>query len=62
MSIPTVEMVASAAARALDNGHDLKTWTAHRIAHDLMRYDVDFERCDYTLLVSAAQLWKRGLQ
>ncbi|EJN15719.1 hypothetical protein PMI42_00737 [Bradyrhizobium sp. YR681] len=59
-AIPTVAMVADAAARALANGHDLKTWTPHRIAHDLMRYDADFEGCDYTLLVSAAQLWKRG--
>lgn len=60
-AIPTTQMIADAAARALANGHDLKTWTAHRIAHDLMRYDSDFEGCDYTRLVSVAQLWKRGL-
>lgn len=57
----TVKMIEAAAARALANGHDLKTWTAHRIAHDLMRYDADFERCDYTQLVSVAQLWRKGL-
>ncbi|MDI3559593.1 hypothetical protein [Bradyrhizobium sp. Arg816] len=56
----TVKMIESAAARALANGHDLKTWTAHRIAHDLMRYDADFEGCDYTQLVSVAQLWRKG--
>ncbi|MFK4622541.1 hypothetical protein [Bradyrhizobium diazoefficiens] len=61
-TIATTQMIAEAAARALANGHDdLKTWTSHRIAHDLMRYDADFEGCDYTQLVSVAQLWKRGL-
>ncbi|MHC2666553.1 hypothetical protein ACMA5K_24290 [Bradyrhizobium diazoefficiens] len=60
-TVPTTQMIADAAARALANGHDLKTWTAHRIAHDLMQYDADFEGCDYTRLVSVAQLWKRGL-
>ncbi|WP_441268703.1 hypothetical protein AB7G19_30095 [Bradyrhizobium sp. 215_C5_N1_1] len=57
----SVRMIEAAAARALANGHDLKTWTAHRIAHDLMRYDADFEGCDYTQLVSVAQLWRKGL-
>jgi hypothetical protein len=56
----TVAMVADAAARALENGHDLRDYTPHKAAYDLMSYDFDFVDADYTSLVAAVREWQRS--
>ncbi len=55
----TLDLVRDAAARALANGHDLRTWTPHRAAQDLVLYDSDFEGADYTQVVSLVRQWQR---
>lgn len=56
----TVDMVASAAARASAQGEDLRRRTPHYIAQHLVVWDVECRGLDYTGAVSAAQRWLKG--
>lgn len=62
MSMITIAMIEDAAKRALANGFDLRNYTPHYVARDLISYDADFERADYTLLVSKVRQWQKGLR
>jgi glycine cleavage system aminomethyltransferase T len=57
----TIDMVADAAARLLDQGEDLKLRTVHYTAQYLLRYEKGFTDCDYTQLASAVLFWRRGI-
>jgi len=47
-----------AAARQLAGGFDLRAYTPHKIAHELMCWDQMFEDADYTQLVVAVTNWQ----
>ncbi|TFV34575.1 hypothetical protein E4K66_30900 [Bradyrhizobium frederickii] len=59
-AVITVDMVAAAAARAAEQGEDLRRRTPHYIAQHLVVWDVECRGLDYTGAVSAAQRWLRG--
>lgn len=54
----TSEVVDLAAARHLAGGFDFRSYTPHKIAHQLMRWDEEFKRADYAQLVTAVRLWQ----
>jgi hypothetical protein len=54
----TKEIVDLAAARHLAEGFNFRAYTPHKIAHELMRWDEEFQDADYTQLVAAVTLWQ----
>jgi hypothetical protein len=57
MKIPSKTM-DFAAARHLADGFNFRAYTAHKIAHELLRWDQEFKDADYTELVAAVALWQ----
>lgn len=60
MTMVTIQMVDLAASRYHAEGYDFTTYTAHKIAHDLVEHDAAFKGADYTTLVSLINHWHRG--
>jgi len=54
----TKEMMDVAAARHLAGGFNFRSYTPHKIAHELMRWDQVFKDADYTQLVAALTNWQ----
>lgn len=57
MKIPSKTM-DFAAARHLADGFNFRAYTAHKVAHELLRWDQEFKDADYTELVAAVALWQ----
>jgi hypothetical protein len=56
----TKETVDLAAARYLAGGFNFRAYTPHKIAHELMRWDEEFQDADYTQLVAAVRFWQNN--
>lgn len=54
------ETIDLAAARHLAQGFNFRAYTPHKIAHDLLRWDSEFNEVDYNTLVAAVTLWQRS--
>jgi hypothetical protein len=58
MTIATKAMLDDADDRHRGQGINLRLYTAHKTAHDLMRWDETFKDVDYTQLVQAIMEWQ----
>ncbi|WP_245502222.1 hypothetical protein [Bradyrhizobium betae] len=54
----TKEALDGAAARHLSAGFNFRAYTPDKIAYDLIRWDEEFRRANYSQLVVAVTLWQ----
>lgn len=55
----TIAMLDDINARHLEYGFDMRSYTAHKVARELMLWDEAFKSADYTQLVAAITEWQK---